>query len=983
MFTSQALFLATGTYLLMLFLLAYYAERRERAGRSIVANPWVYSLSLAVYCTSWTFYGSVGKAATGGLSFLTIYLGPTLMILLWIPVLSKVINIARTQRIITIADFIGARYGDSIALSVLVTVVATVGITPYIGLQIKAIIHSYSLLTNEGPGSAAAGWILTVIIGLFATIFGVRRGGMRSDTHGGLVFAVSVESVVKLAAFLAVGVYASYVLFGGNMNVLTQIHNLGYERLLTLGTPDSPGYPQWMTLLLLSMMAIMFLPRQFHMAVVENRNPAHLRTALWLFPLYMLLINIFVIPVAFAGLLLGGNPAEADYFVLTIPLQQGHTLLTLFVFIGGVSAASGMIIVESLAISNMVMNSIVNPAMYRFNKMRGYTLVISNIKRLVIWGLILAGFIFAVHVGASYSLVDMGLKSFVAVSIFAPAFFFGLYWKRGNRIGALAGISAGFAVWFYTLMLPDLLRSDLTEMNHLLESLQSSRMFNPYALFGLTGLDRFSHALFWGMFCNITLYVICSLMTEQSDEEQRQALSFVESFSPQGLSSHESLEEIESLLVQFLGRREAAAVVDGFLDTRGGSRKTASPQDLFQLKQEARRVLSGIFGSATAAVVFRDRFVYTDNERMKMLDSIKEMGTTLLLSRRELARANRDLAMLKAFSENIIESLPVGVVTLDSQRKVTAWNPAMEEIAGLTRDKALGLEASEALWFLKGTLCGDNAPKAGAISFVTDGGMALEGLVSPLSGEHGGFVIVLENATTKKRIEEELFIATKHAGIGRLAAGVSHEIGNPLASISSLVQELRAEDVPTEMVSSLDTMLHHINRIARIVRNLGDFARLYPRQKTPTRMDEALRATLDLVKYDRNFKKIEITTEFELIPLMRVDNDQFQQLFLNLLLNSRDAMPEGGRLHIEMRQREGMVEIIFTDSGPGIDPEIRDKIFDPFFSTKWPRQGTGLGLSICYSIVRDHGGTIEVSEPRHVLAPWKGRGARFLIRLPL
>jgi sigma-B regulation protein RsbU (phosphoserine phosphatase) len=527
MYKSLEVLLVTGGYFSILFFAAYYAEHRERKGTSIVANPYIYSLSLAVYCTSWTFYGSVGKAAVSGLSFLTIYLGPTLAAALWWIVLRKILTIAKEHRITTIADFIGSRYGNSILLAGIVTVVAAIGITPYLGLQLKAIVRTFSIVSGSGTDNMAAGFVLTLVIALFADIFCVRRHEI-SEKHDSIVMAIAIESLVKLGAFIALGVYVTWFLFDGFGDILRQAREANLDNLLTLGAPGSVGYVEWTSLIMLSMTAFMFLPRQFHVAVVENYDIDHLSKAVWLFPLYLLLINIFVLPVALGGLLLGEGVGMADTFGLTIPLDQGARSLALFVFLGGFSAASGMIIVESMAISNMVMNSIVNPALWRFNKMKGFSFLILNIKRLIIMGSVLAGYLFAVTVGTSFSLVDLGLISFVAVTIFAPSILFGLYWKRGNRNGALAGTVGGFLVWCYTLIFPAFVTAGIIDNSGLVAGLLSSDFLNPSALFGVKGLDRWSNALFWGLLVNTGFYVLFSLLTSQDEEEERTALAFVD-----------------------------------------------------------------------------------------------------------------------------------------------------------------------------------------------------------------------------------------------------------------------------------------------------------------------------------------------------------------------------------------------------------------------------------------------------------------------
>ncbi len=419
MFSPWILLTIILGYLLLLFSVAYFAERKEQQGKSIVSNPYIYSLSLAVYCTSWTFYGSVGRAANSGLSFLTIYIGPTLMAALWWIVLRKIVYLSKENRITTISDFISSRYGKSVGLSVLVTIVAVIGITPYLGLQLKAITTTFSLLSGRPEGSHVAGWFISLLLGVFAVIFGARKLDA-SERHGGLVFAVAFESAIKLVAFMSVGFFVTYGLFNGFGDIFGKIASTQYASLMKIGEGSPVSFLEWTSLTFLSMMAIMFLPRQFHVAVVENFSADHIKKAMWLFPLYLFLINIFVLPIAYGGLLLGDIPSKADYFVLSIPLHYGHPLLALIVFIGGFSAATAMIIVESVALSTMVMNSFVMPTFWNLRAFKNFSAVMLNIKRVVILGCVFLGYTFAVYIGEYYSLVDIGLKSFEAVTIFAP-----------------------------------------------------------------------------------------------------------------------------------------------------------------------------------------------------------------------------------------------------------------------------------------------------------------------------------------------------------------------------------------------------------------------------------------------------------------------------------------------------------------------------------------------------------------------------------
>ena len=979
MFSPWTLLTVIFFYLLLLFFVAYFAERKELQGKSLVSNPYIYSLSLAVYCTSWTFYGSVGKAANAGLSFLTIYVGPTLMAALWWIVLRKIVHISRENRITTISDFIGSRYGKSLSLSALVTLVAVVGITPYLGLQLKAIMTAFSLLSGRPEGNHFAGWFISVLLGIFAIIFGARRLDA-SERHGGLVFAIAFESAIKLVAFLLVGIFVTYGLFHGFGDIFTRIANSPHASLMKIGPGSGVSFLEWTSLTFLSMMAIMFLPRQFHVAVVENYSADHIKKAMWLFPLYLFLINIFVLPIAYGGLLLSDISSTADYYVLSIPMHYGHPLLAIIVFIGGFSAATAMIIVESIALSTMVMNSFVVPTLWDLSGIKNFYAVILNIKRLVILGCVFLGYAFAIYIGDFYSLVDIGLKSFEAVTIFAPCILLGLYWKGGNKKGAFAGIIAGFSVWIYTLLIPALMRAGIIVPGGTMESLFNSTLLNPTALFGLDGLDRWSHSLFWGLLLNLAFYVGVSLFTRQSDADTRQAIIFVDSYSPLQFSLPQrpsTIAEIEDILAQYIGLLEAREAVEVFLKKNRLNRESVSYEWLIKLRQEAERMLSGALGPSISTLVFQERAVLTHEDAIRVSNSIQQISRSLRLSRQELADANRQLAMLKEFSENIIESLPLGVATLDESLRVKYWNSGMEMITGVEKSDALSTEAADMLTCLEPRLFTPQI-REGEITCRRnfDPQIILKGYVSRLTGAQKGYVLVLEDITEKKKIEEELFRATKHASVGRLAAGVAHEIGNPLASISSLVQELQSETMSPFAKGSLSTINEHVHRIARIVRNLGDFARLYPRQKVPTNLKDILENTLNLVRYDKNFRKIEVRSDVQQTPPLKIDADQIQQVFLNLILNARDAMPDGGSLAITVKQADGNVEMLFSDTGTGIDAEVRDKVFDPFFSTKGPTKGTGLGLSICYSIIKDHGGTIEIDSK-------KDRGTTFIIKIPV
>jgi Na+/proline symporter len=515
-------------YLGLLFAIAYYADKRADAGRSVIASPYIYSLSLAVYATAWTFYGSVGRAAGDGVGFLPIYIGPTLMIALWWVVMRKILRISKENRITSLADFIAARYGKSALIGGAVTVIAVIGIVPYISLQLKAVSNGFLILMQYPeivmPAKVGAApvmqdtalWV-ALILALFTIAFGTRHLDA-AEHHEGMVAAIAFESLVKLLAFLAVGVYVTFVVYDGFGDVFARAAAAPkLEPLLTPLAGVAGNYASWVWITILSMLAIMFLPRQFQVTVIENKDERHLNKAIWLFPLYMLAINVFVLPIAFGGRLhFPAGIVDADTYVLTIPMAEQQELLALLVFIGGLSAATGMVIVETIALSTMVCNDLVMPVLLRMRSLRlneraDLTGLLLGIRRGAIVLILLLGYLYFKLAGEAYALVSIGLISFAAVAQFAPVVLGGIFWKGATRRGAIAGLVAGFAVWFYTLLLPALARSGWLPISILEEGPWGLELFRPLELFGLDGLDQITHAMIWSMIANIGAYVGVSL----------------------------------------------------------------------------------------------------------------------------------------------------------------------------------------------------------------------------------------------------------------------------------------------------------------------------------------------------------------------------------------------------------------------------------------------------------------------------------------
>ncbi|MBE2258333.1 MAG: histidine kinase [Candidatus Accumulibacter sp.] len=666
-------------YLGLLFAAAYWGDKRADQGRSIIANPTIYALSMAVYCTTWTFYGSVGRAAVSGIGFLPIYLGPTLVMSLGWIVLLKMIRIVKANRITSIADFISSRYGKSHGLGGLVTIIAVIGIIPYIALQLKAVSSTVSLLLSypaivmphrSATMSVAAdiSFYIALILAAFTIVFGTRHLDA-TERHEGMVAAIALESGVKLVAFLAVGVFVTYGIYDGFGDIFDHAEaHPPLQRLMT-AIPSGHGYTSWFSLIILSALAVLFLPRQFQVTVVENVNEAHLKRAVWLFPLYLLLINIFVLPIALGGLMhFAGQAVDADTFVLTLPMSQRQEGLVLLVFIGGLSAATGMVIVETIALSTMVCNDLVMPLMLRHNRAaieesKDLSGLLLGIRRGAIVVILLLGYLYFRLAGEAYALVAIGLISFSAVAQFAPALIGGMYWRGGTRGGALAGLSAGFLVWGYTLLLPSFAKSGWLPGDFLTHGLLGIELLRPQQLFGLNGLDEISHCLFWSFLANIGGYVGVSLLRPPMVAEATQATLFVDALSDTGQGGavlwrgRAQVSDLQELVGRFLGPARAQSAFAAFA-RRQGSAGDVTPEADAKLVQFAESLLAGAIGSASARVmvasVAKEEPLSID-EVMHILDEASQLRTYS----RELERKSRELTAatleLQAANERLQE----------------------------------------------------------------------------------------------------------------------------------------------------------------------------------------------------------------------------------------------------------------------------------------------------------------------------------------
>lgn len=632
-----SLILIIIAYLGILFFIALFAEKNSN--KRWVNSPLVYTLSLAVYCTAWTYYGSIGIAAKSGINFLPIYLGPVIAFPLWIMVMKKIIRISKQHKISSIADFISLRYGNNRFLGALITIVCLIGTVPYISLQLKAISESYEIMTlgseiNTSHVLNDSTFYIALLLAIFATFFGTQTSDA-SEKHRGIVTAVAFESILKLVFFIVIGVYVTFYLFNGTEDIYERVQKVQDVNSLTTFNGLEDGF-NWFFMIMLSFLAIFLLPRQFQMSVVENSREKHLKQAIWLFPLYLLLFNVFVLFIAWGGNITFGNTTNAEYYTLLLPLQNGNWVLALMVFLGGFSAVISMVVVSTLALSTMISNNLVIPYGFldKFTEDRPdkNSLYIKTIRRISIFLIIIAAYLFYTYFSFEMSLFSIGLISFVIIAQLAPAFFIGLFWNRGSSNASIIGIFVGLAITLYTLVLPMATESITGSSSFTDEGLFGIENLKPFALFGIDFLSAPAHAFFWSLTANTLCYLIFSLVSKGNYRERNYAEMFVDSNNITNLQDNALVwkgeayvADIKKVLVKFLGPERTERALDIFF------RKYNLPPDSqmadARLISFSERLLTGSIGGASSKILISS-VVKEDEisliEVLKILEESKE-----------------------------------------------------------------------------------------------------------------------------------------------------------------------------------------------------------------------------------------------------------------------------------------------------------------------------------------------------------------------
>ena len=1021
MIAGWMLFVVSIVYVGLLFAVAWLGDRRPLYPQHTWLRPVVYSLALAVYCSSWTFYGAVGTAASTGWGFLPIYLGPILLFVFAWRVLERIVLIGHEQNTVSIADFIGARFGRAQGLAALVSFIAIIAVIPYLALQFKAVAMSIDVLTGAPPAHQGGRPVLAdpalyvaALLALFAILFGTRRIDA-TEHHHGMMLAVALESLVKLVTFLMLGIYAFTLLPGAD--TLTE------RMAATMGEFARHELPKgFVAQTLLAFTAILCLPRQFQVAVVECEEVGDVRRSRWLFVGYLLLICLMVLPITSAGVaLLGGNGLSADAYVLALPLGQGNSALALAAYVGGFSAATGMVIVASVALATMVSNDLVMPALWRTGLLRADRH--NPVGDLLLWVrrasiIVLAAAAYAYYrvTSDTGNLAAFGLLAFAAVAQFAPALLGGLYWRGASRQGVYAGLSAGFAIWVYTLLLPTLTRAGWLGSEWLYVGPLGLSWLRPEQLFGLSGWDAITHGTFWSLLFNVGAFMVVSARYRPSFEDRIRATPFLDPYASRpiaddGWRGNVRTADLLALASRFLGEREARRNFRDFLTSQNRDLVEDSPADR-GLVQFCERLLAASIGAASA------RLTLTSTLR----GSGMELGEVVNL----LDEASQELRFNREVLSTTLENISQAVSVVDRDLRLIAWNRRYQTlfdypdgllyvgrpVADLIRYNAEHGEMGEGNVEEMVAKRVEHLRLGSSHVFerVRPSGQVIEVRGQPLAG--GGYVTSYSDVTDYKRVERALREANET--LEARVAQRTRELAMAVEAQRQARQDaVTANESKTRFITALShDVLQPLNAARLFASALRDSDDAVEQKRLAERVDTALRAAeelldglLDISRLEAGALKPDITA-FALDDLLasvagqyaplaksrgldfrlhrtgvsvRSDRRLLRRVIQNLVANAL-RYTSAGRVVLGGRRRGEWLEVEVWDTGAGIPEHHLRQIFEEFkrldSPSPWGEHGLGLGLSICQRISRMLGHPMRVrSRP--------GKGSVFAIRVPV
>jgi Na+/proline symporter/signal transduction histidine kinase/CheY-like chemotaxis protein len=1020
MFDSWTVLFAGLAYVGLLFVVATWGDRLAHQGGAPLSRPFIYALSLGVYCTSWTYFGSVGLASRAGWDFLPIYIGPIIVFTAGWKLLQTIVDIAKRHNITSIADFIAARYGKSEHLGALVAIIAVIGIVPYISIQLKAVSFaletvmvapqlSTALLPHIGAAEDLA-LLVTIAMAAFAMLFGTRHIDT-TEHQDGLMMAIALESIVKLLAFLAVGLFITFVFAGGIGALLDKASAIpGTIGLFSKGFAGGT----WLTMTLLSMIAIMLLPRQFHVTVVENASRRDLKRASWLFPAYLVAINIFVVPIAIAGLIfLRPGSADGDTFVLALPVLAGSKPFALIAFLGGLSASTAMVIVEAVALSIMVCNNVVVPIVLRHHGERAQMhhdmgRLLITIRRCAIAFILLLAYSYYRMIGSTAALAQIGLISFAAIAQFAPAFFGGLVWKRATAPGATAGIVTGFVLWAYTLLLPSFADAGWIAHSFIEEGPLGLGFLRPRMLLNLS-FDPLTHGVVWSLLANCAAYVAFSFLRQPTPIERLQANSFIPHERTLTAAptfrlwrSAVTVGELERTVARYLGADRTRRAFSELVAARGQPLDNDAEADIRTLRF-AEHLLASAVGAASSRLVMAlllERHAKNARGAIKLLDDASAA-----------IQYNRDLL------QSAIDNVAQGIAVFDRDLKLICWNRQFRKLLGFAADIGrIGVPLEEIIAAIMRAAGSEGEQLAPAVEEriqrivssqetlqmrLLPRGEAIEIRSNPMPD--GGFVVAFTDISEQVRAAEALerrveertaelvalnaelgraksVAETANLGKTRFIAAASHDILQPLHAArlftSSLV-ERKPKGLDGKLARNVDASLEAVEEILSA---LLDISRLDAGAMKPDisvfRADELLQALgreFEPAARERGL----IFTVVGCSLAVRTDRKLLRRVLQNLVSN---AIKYGkGRVLMGCRRSGEELRVEVHDGGPGI-PERKQRLvfqeFERLGRDKGEEPGLGLGLAIVERIAK------MLSHPIG-LKSQSGRGTTFSITIPV
>jgi Na+/proline symporter/signal transduction histidine kinase len=1033
MLAGWAVVLAALAYLCGLFAVAHYGDTAGRSWMAGRVRTTIYALALAVFCTSWTFFGSVGLASRSGLDFLSIYIGPIVVIAVGYPLLRRVVRLAKSQNITSVADFVASRYGKSERVAAIVTVIAVIGSLPYIALQLKAIASSLTtILDATAPGAGAPtmpffgdlAFVIALVLAAFATAFGTRHVDA-TEHQDGLMLAIAMESIVKLVAFLVVGYSITFVSFGGPAELFAAMA----ERVSATPILDrGAGWFPFLVVTTMSGMIILLLPRQFHVSVVENRDEDDTARAAWMFPLYLVLINLFVVPLAVAGDIALPSGVDRDMTVLLLPLARGQGIVALIAFIGGLSAATAMVIVETVALAIMMSNHLVMPLLLR-RRMPGVSAwwrasheagagdmggVILAVRRVAILLLLMLAYLYYRSMGEA-ALASIGLISFAAIAQIGPAFFGGLFWRRGNAAGATAGLLAGLAVWTIMLFVPSMADPEILR---LLSGLGIDWLgFDPLGSDTFNfGMREITHGAVWSLGANLVAYVAFSLARSATPIERLQASAFVSPDMPAMAQTFRlwrtavTVEELRATMARYLGAEQAAASFDAFARSRNLVLEPAREADIHLLRY-AEHLLASAIGAASSRLVLslllRRRNV-TKKAALKLLDDASAA-----------IQYNRDLL------QHALDHARQGITVFDKDLRLMCWNREFQDLFTLPHDLAhvgTGLDEiirTNAVRGVYGPGEPDEFVTARLESFINDTEpvrvrLHHTGTVIEIRSAHmpdGGIVTTYTDITASVEAEEALERANET--LERRVRERTEELlrlNEELGAAKAQADEANVSKTrflaaaSHDILQPLNAARLYATSLVERDRQSGDGRLAENVDASLEAVEEILTALLDISRLDAGAMKAELTTfriedilaqlKLEFAPIasekgleltfvpctltVRSDRRLLRRLLQNLVSNAIKYTPRG-RVLVGCRRLRGRLRLEVWDTGLGIPPSKQKVVFHEFQRLDQgarEARGLGLGLSIVERIARvlDHPIRLDSRV---------GRGSVFAVELPV